>query len=126
MGKTKELKESQILSDVVIKGLQELKGEGIVYVDLSSVDNAVCENFIICTGTSNTHVNALAGSVEKEVRKTLNEKPWKTEGFGNAEWIILDYVNTVVHIFQEESRSFYNLDGLWADAKITKIEEEKS
>jgi len=126
MGKTKELKESQILSDVVIKGLQELKGEGIVYVDLSSVDNAVCENFIICTGTSNTHVNALAGSVEKEVRKTLNEKPWKTEGFGNSEWIILDYVNTVVHIFQEESRNFYNLDGLWADAKITKIEEKKS
>ncbi len=122
MGKTKELKESQILSDVVIKGLQELKGENIVYIDLSVVENAVCENFIICTGTSNTHVNALARSVEKEVRKTLGEKPWKTEGFGNAEWIILDYVNTVVHIFQEESRNFYNLDELWADAKITKIE----
>ncbi len=123
MGKTKELKESQILSDVVIKGLQELKGENIVYVDLSVVDNAVCDNFIICTGTSNTHVNALAGSVENEVKKTLGEKPWKTEGFGNAEWIILDYVNTVVHIFQEEPRNFYNLDGLWADAKITKIED---
>lgn len=125
MGKTKELKESQILSDVVIKGLQEIKGENIVYIDLSVIENAVCENFIICTGTSNTHVNALAGSVEKEVRKTLGEKPWKTEGFGNAEWIILDYVDTVVHIFQEESRNFYNLDGLWADAKITKIEEDK-
>ena len=123
MGKTKELKESQILSDVVIKGLQEKKGENIVYIDLSVVENAVCENFIVCTGTSNTHVNALAGSVEEEVRKTLGEKPWKTEGFGNAEWIILDYVNTVVHIFQEESRNFYNLDGLWADAKITIIEE---
>ena len=126
MGKTKELKESQILSDVVIKGLQELKGENIVYVDLSVVDNAICENFIICNGTSNTHVNALAGSVEKEVRKTLGEKPWKSEGFGNAEWIILDYVNTVVHIFQEESRNFYNLDGLWADAKITEIKEKNS
>ena len=124
MGKTKELKESQILSDVVIKGLLELKGENIVYIDLSVVENAVCENFIICTGTSNTHVNALAGSVEKEVRETLNEKPWKSEGYGNAEWIILDYVNTVVHIFQEESRNFYNLDELWADAKIIKIEEE--
>ena len=124
MGKTKELKESQILSDVVIKGLQELKGENIVYVDLTEVENAVCENFIICTGTSNTHVNALAGSVEKEVRSSLGEKPWKSEGFGNAEWIILDYVNTVVHIFQEESRNFYNLDGLWADAKITEIKEK--
>ncbi|MBL4594442.1 MAG: ribosome silencing factor [Flavobacteriales bacterium] len=126
MGKTKELKESQILSDVVVKGLQELKGENIVHIDLSVVENAVCESFIICTGTSNTHVNALARSVEREVRETLGEKPWKSEGFGNAEWIILDYVNTVVHIFQEESRNFYNLDGLWADAKITKIEEGKS
>ena len=123
MCKTKELKESQILSDIVIKGLQEIKGENIVYVDLSIMDNAVCENFILCTGTSNTHVNALAGSVEEEVRKTLGEKPWKSEGFNNAEWIVLDYVNTVVHIFQEESRNFYNLDGLWADAKITIIEE---
>ncbi|PCJ25153.1 MAG: ribosome silencing factor [Flavobacteriales bacterium] len=125
MGKTKEIKESQILSDVVIKGLQELKGENIVYIDLRVIENAVCENFIICTGTSNTHVNALASSVEKEVRITLNEKPWKSEGFGNAEWIILDYVNTVVHIFQEESRNFYNLDGLWADAKITEIKEDE-
>ena len=124
MGKTKELKESQILTDVVIKGLQEIKGENIVYVDLADVENAVCENFIICTGTSNTHVNALAGSVEKEVKNTLGEKPWKSEGFGNAEWIILDYVNTVVHIFQEESRNFYNLDGLWADAKVTEIKEK--
>ena len=123
MWKTKDLKESQVLSDVVIKGLQELKGENIVYIDLSVVENAVCDNFIVCTGTSNTHVTALAGSAEKEVRKTLGEKPWKTEGFGNAEWIILDYVNTVVHVFQEESRNFYNLDGLWADAKITKIED---
>ena len=123
MGKTKVVKESQVLSDVVIKGLQEKKGENIVYIDLSVVENAVCDNFIICTGTSNTHVNALAGSVEEEVRKTLNEKPWHTEGFGNAEWIILDYVNTVVHIFQEETRGFYNLDELWADAKIIKIEE---
>jgi len=123
MGKKKALKESQILSDVVVKGLQEVKGENIVHIDLTVVENAVCDSFIICTGTSNTHVNALAKSVEKEVRETLEEKPWKTEGFGNAEWVILDYVNTVVHIFQEESRDFYNLDGLWADAKITKIEE---
>jgi ribosome-associated protein len=124
MGKTKELKESQILTDVVVKGLQEIKGENIVHVDLTGVENAVCESFIICTGTSNTHVNALARSAEKEVKETIGEKPWKTEGFGNAEWIILDYVNTVVHIFQEESRNFYNLDELWADAKITEIKNK--
>ena len=124
MAKKKEVKALQILSDVVVKGLQELKGENIVNIDLSTIENAVCSNFIICTGNSNTHVSSLAGSVKKEVRKTLEEKPWRTEGFGNSEWIILDYVNTVVHIFQQESRDFYNLDGLWADAKITKIEDQ--
>ena len=123
MAKKKEIKTSQILSEVVIKGLQELKGEDIISIDFSPLENPVCDNFIVCTGTSNTHVSSLAGSVEKEVRETLNDKPWKKEGFGNSEWIILDYVNTVVHIFQEESRHFYNLDGLWADANITKIEE---
>jgi ribosome-associated protein len=123
MGKTKKLKESQLLMDVAIKGLQEKKGENIVCIDLKEFDNAVCDYFIISTGTSSTHVNALADSVREEVKKSLNENPWHFEGFGNAEWIILDYVNTVVHIFQEDSRNFYNLDGLWADAKITKIED---
>jgi ribosome-associated protein len=123
MGKTKEVKESQILLEVAIKGLQELKGENIVCVDLREVQNAVCDYFILCTGTSNTHVTALANSAEKEVKKTLNERPWHSEGFGNSEWIILDYVDIVVHVFQEEARNFYNLDGLWADAKIVKIEE---
>ena len=123
MGKTKEVKASQALLEVAIKGLQEKKGENIICVDLRGVENAICDYFLICTGTSSTHVNALADAVEEEVRKTLGDKPWHSEGFGNAEWIILDYVNTVIHIFQEESRSFYNLDGLWADAKITKIEE---
>lgn len=123
MGKKKKLKESEILVDIAIKGLQDKKGKNIVCVDLKDFDNAVCDYFILCTGTSNTHVNALADSASEEIRKTLHEKPWHSEGFGNAEWVILDYVNTVVHIFQEDSRNFYNLDGLWADAKITKIEE---
>src|SRR3989304_2229568 len=123
MGKKKKLKESEILVDIAIKGLQDKKGKNIVCVDLKDFDNAVCDYFILCTGTSNTHVNALADSVSEEVRKSINEKPWHSEGFGNAEWVILDYVNTVIHIFQEDSRNFYNLDGLWADAKITKIEE---
>lgn len=123
MGKKKKLKESEILVDVAIKGLQDKKGKNIVCVDLKDFDNAVCDYFILCTGTSNTHVNALADSVSEEVRKTINEKPWHSEGFGNAEWVILDYVNTVIHIFQEDSRNFYNLDELWADAKITKIED---
>ncbi|PJA07279.1 MAG: ribosome silencing factor [Flavobacteriales bacterium CG_4_10_14_0_2_um_filter_32_8] len=123
MGKKKQLKESEILIAIAIKGLQDKKGKNIVGIDLRELDNSVCDYFILCTGTSNTHVNALADSVSEEVRKSLNEKPWHFEGFGNAEWIILDYVTTVVHIFQEDARNFYNLDELWADAKIIKIEE---
>lgn len=123
MGKTKEVKESQVILDVAIKGLQDVKGENIVCIDLTGVDNAVCDYFLVCTGNSNTQVNALAESVKREVKTTLGENPWHGEGFGNAEWIILDYVNTVIHIFQEEAREFYNLEGLWADAKISKIEE---
>ena len=123
MSKKKEIKTAEIFADVVIKGLQEVKGVNIVKVDLSDIENAICTNFIICTGTSSTHVSSLANSAEKEVKTTLDEKPWKREGFGNSEWVILDYVNTVVHVFQEEARNFYNLDGLWADAKITKIKD---
>jgi ribosome-associated protein len=123
MSTKKEIKTAQILSEVVIKGLQEVKGVNIVNIDLGSIENAICTNFIICTGTSSTHVSSLANSAEKEVRTSLAEKPWKREGFGNSEWVILDYVNTVVHVFQEDARNFYNLDGLWADAKITKIKD---
>lgn len=123
MSNKNEVKTAKILSDVVIKGLQEVKGKNIVNVDLSDIENAVCTNFIICTGTSSTHVSSLANSAEKEVRTILEEKPWKREGFSNSEWVILDYVNTVVHVFQEDARTFYNLDGLWADAKITKIKD---
>ena len=124
MGKTKELTDSQILIDVAIKGLQDLKAENIICIDLRKIDNAVCEYFIVCTGSSNTHVNAIAGAVEKEIRNTLQDRPWHSEGYGNAEWILLDYVNVVIHVFQEDARDFYNLEGLWADANITKIEEE--
>ena len=123
MGKIKKLKESQLLLDTAIEGLQKTKGENIVCINLKGIENAVCEYFVICSGTSNTHVSALAGSVEKEIRKTLHEKPWHSEGFGSAEWVLLDYVNVVIHIFQKEAREFYNLEGLWADAEISKIKE---
>lgn len=123
MTKIKTLNKSQILVDVVVKGLLEVKGENIVCIDLRNLDNAVCDYFVICTGTSNTHVSSLAGSVEKEVKNTLTDKPWHSEGYGNSEWILLDYVNVVVHVFQEEFREFYNIEGLWADAKITQVKQ---
>ena len=123
MAKIMKLNQIQQLIDVTVKGLQDVKGEDIICIDLREIDNAVCDYFIVCTGTSNTHVSALAGSVQKEVRNTLQDRPWHKEGFGNSEWILLDYVNVVVHIFQKEAREFYNLEGLWGDAKIIKIKE---
>lgn len=123
MAKTKKIDDKQLLIDVIIKGLQDKKAENIICIDMRKLENAVAEYFIICTGTSNTHVAALGGSVEKEVRNTLKDRPWHTEGYQNAEWVLLDYVNVVVHIFQNEQRNFYNLEGLWADAKITKLKQ---
>ncbi|MCC7331884.1 MAG: ribosome silencing factor [Flavobacteriales bacterium] len=119
--KKKVIDEVQQLVEVAIKGLEETKAVDIVTIDLRNIETKVCDFFIICTGTSNTHVGALARSCEEEIRKTLGEKPWHSEGFGNAEWILIDYVTVVIHIFQEEARNFYNIEGLWADAKIQKI-----
>lgn len=119
---TKEKENSpEKLVDTIIEALSELKAEDIVSVDLKKVSGAVCKYFVICNGTSNTHVSALADMVQDETRDKLNEKVWKKEGHQNAQWILLDYADVVVHIFQKEYRDFYQLEQLWADAKITRI-----
>ncbi|MES2838222.1 MAG: ribosome silencing factor [Bacteroidota bacterium] len=124
MAKRKKVTDdTEILSDTIIKGLQEKKAKDIVVLDMRALPNTVCEKFIICTGDSNTHVDALSGSAEEMVRKELAEKPWHVEGVSNSEWILMDYVNIVVHIFQPEARTFYNLENLWADAEITRIQD---
>ncbi|WP_196886697.1 ribosome silencing factor [Aureivirga sp. CE67] len=106
---------------VILKGIEEVKGEDIQILDLRDIENTVCDYFIICSGTSNTHVSALSGSIQKMVSKELKDKPWHVEGENNAEWILMDYVNLAVHIFQKQTREFYDLENLWGDAKITKI-----
>lgn len=106
----------------IIEGIRDKKGNDIVNIDLSAIKNPICDNFIICHGTSRRQVDAIAESVEKIVIVNLGQKPWHKEGFQNAEWILLDYVDVVVHVFNEQNRSFYNLEGLWADAKINNIE----
>lgn len=124
MAKRKKVTDdTEILSDIIIKGIQEKKGLDIVVLDMRALPNTVCDKFIICTGNSNTQVDAISGSVEELVRKELAEKPWHVEGISNSEWILMDYVNIVVHIFQPEARSFYNLESLWADAEITRIKD---
>lgn len=104
------------LVDAVVQGMQEVKAKDIVHLDLREVPNTVCDHFIICHGDSTTQVAAIAGSVEKFTQQKVDEKPWHTEGMQNAGWVLLDYVDVVVHIFLKDVRTFYGLDQLWADA----------
>mgnify|MGYP000182755941 CR=1 FL=1 len=107
---------------VIIKGIDDVKGEDIQLLDLREIDNTVCDYFVICSGNSNTQVNAISGSVQKTVSKELKDKPWHVEGQNNSEWVLMDYVNVVVHVFQKHIREFYDIEGLWGDAKITSIQ----
>ncbi len=111
----------QLITEIV-RGIEEIKGQDIEILDLREIENTVCDYFVICNGTSNTQVNAIVNSVQKLVSKTLREKPWHVEGSNNAEWVLLDYVDVVVHVFQKQIREFYNIEGLWGDARLLKIE----
>ncbi|MBV1923336.1 MAG: ribosome silencing factor [Flavobacteriaceae bacterium] len=115
-------KETDQLITQIIKGVEEVKGQDIEILDLREIENTVCDYFIICNGTSNTQVNAIVNSVQKTVSKSIKENPWHVEGSSNAEWVLLDYVHVVVHVFQKHIREFYDIEGLWGDAKIVKIE----
>ncbi len=106
----------------IIRGIEEVKGKDIEILDLRDIENTVSDYFIICNGTSNTQVNAIVNSVQKSVSKTLKEKPWHVEGSDNSEWVLMDYVHVVVHVFQKHIREFYDIEGLWGDAKSVKIE----
>ena len=109
--------------DSIIKGIFEKKGHDVVCIDLSQVRNAFCDCFVICHGDSNTQVNAIAESVEKTTREQMNLRPYTVEGMANAEWVLLDYGHTIVHIFQKPLRLRYKLEELWGDGIITYIEE---
>jgi ribosome-associated protein len=111
----------QIVAEI-IKGIEEVKGQEIQILDLREIENTVCDYFVICSGTSNTQVNAIVNSVQKLVSKSLKEKPWHIEGSDNAEWVLMDYVHVVVHVFQKHIREFYDIEGLWGDAKSVSIE----
>ena len=113
----------EAIVDNIIEGIQEKKGKDIVCIDLSALENSICRYFIICHGDSNTQVSAIAQWVEKVMEDKLDEKVWRKQGLENAHWVLLDYFDVVVHIFQKEFRDFYNLEGLWADGKINLIKE---
>ncbi len=113
----------QLITEI-IKGIEEVKGTDISLLDLRKIENTVCDYFVLCSGTSNTQVNAIAQSIQKQVGKNLKEKPWHVEGENNAEWILVDYVDVVVHIFQKNTREFYDLESLWGDAQAISIETD--
>ncbi len=117
----KQADADQIVAEI-IKGIEEVKGQEIQILDLRDIENTVCDYFVICSGTSNTQVNAIVNSVQKLVSKSLKEKPWHIEGSDNAEWVLMDYVHVVVHVFQKHIREFYDIEGLWGDAKSVSIE----
>lgn len=120
MQKTKASADELIA--LILEGIEDVKGVDINLLDLREIENTVCDYFIICNGTSNTHVNAIVSSVQKKVSKALQDKPWHVEGSENAEWVLMDYVNVVVHVFQKHIREFYDIEGLWGDAKVTMVE----
>lgn len=118
-------KNTDLLLATIIEAIEDVKGTDITMIDLRVLEQSVCDYFIVCSGNTNTQVSAIDNSIEKNVRRKLKEKPWHTEGKENAVWILKDYVDVVVHIFQPQCREFYNIEDLWADAKVTQITEDK-
>ncbi len=110
------------LITAILGGIENVKGKDIKILDLRDIENTVCDYFIICEGTSNTQVNAIVNSIQKKVSKELKDHPWHVEGSDNAEWVLMDYVNVVVHVFQKHIRQYYDIESLWGDAKTTAIE----
>ena len=118
---TKEKTSADQLITTIIAGIEEVKGKEITILDLRDIENTVCDYFIVCEGTSNTQVNAIVNSIQKIVSKATKDKPWHVEGTDNAEWVLMDYVNVVVHVCQKHVREYYDIEGLWGDAKVTAI-----
>ena len=115
---------SKELSQIVAQGMLEKKAEDIVVLDLRKVKSAVADFFVIGSGSSDTQLDAIAESIEKEVKEQANERPWHREGTQQKEWILLDYVSVVAHVFLRERREFFALEELWGDAVVTSLDPE--
>jgi len=118
MIKNKALNESSYLSELAIHGIQEKKGNDIVRLDLRNLKSSVSDYFVICHADSGTQVKAIANSIEDEIFKATGQDAWRKEGLEHAEWILLDYVDVVIHIFKTDKREFYGVEDLWGDAEI--------
>src|SRR5690606_7830903 len=120
MAKEKTTSTDQLLT-LIIKEIEDTKGMAISILDLRDIENTVCDYLVICTGGSNTQASALSGSIQQARSKAAHEQPWHIEGEENGEWVLMDYVSIVVHIFQKHVREYYDIESLWGDAKITQI-----
>jgi len=114
---------TEALLDTIIKGIQDKKGREIVTLNISELENALCDYFVICHGTSSRHVDGIIDSIEQVVKKELNKKPFHKEGIENLTWVLLDYASVIIHVFQKEYREFYNLEDLWGDAPMHKYQD---
>ncbi|MNJ85699.1 Ribosomal silencing factor RsfS [compost metagenome] len=121
MYKLKKDIDSKVLCDAIVEGMQENKARDIVVLDLRNISNAVTDFFVICSGESNVQVDGIASTVTRHTRKELQEKPWHQEGKNSSEWVLLDYVSVVAHIFYKDARHFYELEDLWSDALRTDV-----
>ena len=120
-GITRLTRNSKVFKNI-IKAIQEKKGQNIISLDLRKIPEAIADFFIICQAPSTTQVKAIADFIEHHVKETCDELPYKNEGKASAQWILVDYVNIVIHIMHPEAYNFYKLEELWSDATIQKHE----
>lgn len=112
----------ETLNDLIVDAIQDIKGKNIIKLDLQHLDEAPCDFFIICEGDSTTQVKAISGNISKRVRETTGQSPLHTEGMRESTWILVDYFETVVHIFHPDTRRFFDLEDLWSDGKFTEYQ----
>ncbi len=115
------MNQTEILVQKIIEGIQEKKGQKIVVADLTEIEDTICNYFIICQGNSPSQVSVIADFVREFTREEAGQKPLAIDGLRNAQWVAMDYSDVLVHIFLPDIREFYNLENLWADAKLTSI-----
>ncbi|MBT3571041.1 MAG: ribosome silencing factor [Flavobacteriales bacterium] len=121
----KKIDATNILLENIINAIQDVKGKEIISLDLRKIDSAICKYFVICTGTSNTHVNSIESNIKKTISRDLGEKPFHIEGNNIGEWVLMDYSDIIVHVFQEKTRAFYNIEDFWGDAKFKNYKAEE-
>lgn len=115
-------KKEELLNNIIIDAIQDIKGKNIVKIDLRSVDDAPTDFFIVCEGDSSTQIRAISDNIQRRLKTELGVAPYHSEGVESAKWVLVDYFQTVVHVFYPETREFYDIEELWSDAKITSYE----